>query len=362
LIERVERLPKPKPDVENVLAVMRCHRPERIPLLELKFDDEMMSALLDAPLIKWSRDASPEQRRKAVEHLVDPMHRMGFDVFRLRTNIPFTIHRERLADTADLSRGQREWQDEHGGPIRSFADFEHYPWPTLSDVDFGPVEEVGRALPEGMACLGFCGGVFEWSTWLMGTENFMMALYEAPDLVEAITSRVGTLIYECFERWCSVDYVPILWLADDLGFKTATLIAPEHIRRYCLPWYRRYADLAHRSGRLFMLHSCGYVESIMPDLAEAGVDAKHSFEDVIEPVEKFVCRWAGQVAGIGGVDVDLLARGSEESVTRRTDHILRTCAPLGGYAAGSGNSVTNYIPVNHYLAMLETVHRFNGRM
>ncbi len=42
--------------------------------------------------------------------------------------------------------------------------------------------------------------------------------------------------------------------------------------------------------------------------------------------------------------------------------ILETCAPGGGYACGSGNSVTNYVPTTNYLAMLESIHRFNGRM
>jgi len=27
-----------------------------------------------------------------------------------------------------------------------------------------------------------------------------------------------------------------------------------------------------------------------------------------------------------------------------------------------GNSITNYMPAANYVAMIETVHRFNGRM
>jgi hypothetical protein len=62
------------------------------------------------------------------------------------------------------------------------------------------------------------------------------------------------------------------------------------------------------------------------------------------------------------VDVDLLSRGTEENVRRRTRQILDACAPAGGYACGSGNSITNYMPTGNYLAMIETIHRFNGRM
>ena len=80
---------------------------------------------------------------------------------------------------------------------------------------------------------------------------------------------------------------------------------------------------------------------------------------MIEPVEECFREWGGKVAILGGVDVDILARGSEEDARLRTLQILEACAPKGGYAAGSGNSVTNYVSVDNYLAMVETVHRFN---
>ena len=101
----------------------------------------------------------------------------------------------------------------------------------------------------------------------------------------------------------------------------------------------------------------------MPDLIEeVRIDAKHSFEDVIVPVEEFKRRWGARVAVLGGVDVDLLSRGTEGDVRRRTAQILEACAPGGGYACGSGNSITNYMPTENYVAMIETIHRFNGRM
>jgi uroporphyrinogen decarboxylase len=191
----------------------------------------------------------------------------------------------------------------------------------------------------------------------------MLLLYDNPDLVRAVVDRVGQIIYDAFRVFCDMEKVFALWLGDDMGFKTATLLQPQHLRNYILPWHKRYAELAHHTGRLFLLHSCGHVEAIMPDLIEdVRIDAKHSFEDVIIPVEDFKQRWGKRVAVMGGVDVDLLSRGTEDDVRRRTSQILTACAPGGGYACGSGNSITNYMPTANYLAMLETIHRFNGRM
>jgi uroporphyrinogen decarboxylase len=63
---------------------------------------------------------------------------------------------------------------------------------------------------------------------------------------------------------------------------------------------------------------------------------------------------------LGGVDMDLLARGSEEQVRGRTREILEVCGAKGtGYCLGSGNTAANYIPKQSYLAMLDEGHRWN---
>ncbi len=362
MIDRVERLPHPEPDYRNLIAVLRRQKPQRVPIVELKIDDEICSVLLGESYTPWSSNAPTDARKRSIEQMIQVPWRLGLDTFRFRTGIPFQRKHGYSVDTAGVSRGQRDWQDEHSGPIQNIEDYKRYPWPDIKDVDFGPVEEIFKAIPDGMAPIAYCSGVFEWATWLMGLETFMISLYDSPDLVRDVVDRVGSLIYLCFEHWCRYEAIPILWLGDDLGFKTAPLVSPDTIREYILPWHQRYAELAHKHGKLFMLHCCGNVEAIMPDLAgRVRIDAKHSFEDVIEPVEQFYDKWHKHVAIIGGVDIDLLARMSEADVVRRTREILEHCAPGGGYASGSGNSVANYIPVDNYLAMIETVHRFNGR-
>jgi len=363
LIDRVERLPRPEPDVRRLLAVLRRERPDRVPLLELKLDEEVRSALVGEPLVPWWTGAPPEERRRAVRQFVKLMHRLGYDAFWVPTNVPFMFQTASATDTAGLSRGERTWQSEHDGPIQSLRDLEHYPWPTLSNIDFGPADEIDHVLPEGMGCIGFCNGVLEWSSWLMGLQPFSLSLYDNHVLVREVVDRVGRLIYQVYEVWVQREQIVALWSGDDMGFKTGTLIAPEHLREYILPWHRRYAELAHARGKPYILHSCGNLRAIMPDLTDdVRIDAKHSFEDVIEPVEEFHRTWGSRVAAIGGVDMDVLARGTEETVARRTLQILESCAPRGGYAAGSGNTVSNYVPVGNYLAMVEAVHRFNGRL
>ena len=359
----MRRLPKPQPNVEHFKQVLRRGPSDRVPLVELAIAEETLTELHGAPLIPLSRQDGPQRFREAIRQRIQLWHDLGYDYFRVRAEIPFKVETFAAHDTAKSATGERHWANEHEGAIKSLADFEAYPWPTPAAVNFSAAEAAQSELPDGMGMMGFSGGVLEWSSYLLGLEGMMLLLYDNPDLVRAVVDRVGQIIYDAFRVFCDMEKVFALWLGDDMGFKTATLLQPQHLRNYILPWHKRYAELAHHTGRLFLLHSCGHVEAIMPDLIEdVRIDAKHSFEDVIIPVEDFKRRWGKGVAVLGGVDVDLLSRGTEDDVRRRTSQILTACAPGGGYACGSGNSITNYMPTANYLAMIETIHRFNGRM
>ena len=121
------------------------------------------------------------------------------------------------------------------------------------------------------------------------------------------------------------------------------------------------ASIAHEHGLPFLLHACGNLGAVMEDLIDdVGVDAQHSFEDAIEPVESFTARYGDRIAVIGGLDVDLMARGTEDQVRTRVRHILETCAPSRAYVLGSGKTIANYIPARNFMAMLDEGWRFNG--
>ena len=90
----------------------------------------------------------------------------------------------------------------------------------------------------------------------------------------------------------------------------------------------------------------------MEDIIACGWDARHSFEDAIEPVWEAKARWGGRIALLGGFDMDKLCRMSVREVRRHTRLLIERCAPGGGWALGTGNSVANYVPVENFLAML----------
>jgi len=369
---RVER----RPDFDNLRrALLRQEPPGPVPFIELFADPGTIQKVLGEE-IGWhsimlaeaddaaSRRRSSWRGRDVLNLILRFCYENGYDYVWAWTGLAFPRDNYlEAADTADVENlpgGTRMWQDESRGPIQSWADFDAYPWPVAERISYRAIEYLNGIVPEGMKISVNLGGIFENSSWLMGLESFSYALADQPDLVAAICQRVGELTSAAAAQAVSIDNVGMVFLGDDLGFATGTLISPAVLREHIFPHHRRLVEIAHAAGKLALLHSCGNLAGIMDEIIELGFDAKHSFEDKIMPVEEVSRLWGSRIAVLGGVDMDLLARGSQEEVRQRTREILNSCAAAGtGYCLGTGNSVANYIPTENYLAMLDEGRRWN---
>ncbi|HHN47316.1 MAG TPA: uroporphyrinogen-III decarboxylase-like protein [Planctomycetes bacterium] len=268
----------------------------------------------------------------------------------------------RTADTSqtEIVRKERAWVNEHRGPVTTWEEFEKYPWPKPGMFDTSSLEWLEKNLPDGMCMTSRAHSVFEELSWLMGLETLAFALYDTPDLVKAVADRAGEIFLAAARVHVQFDKMKFLFGGDDMGHKTATLVSPDDLRKYVLPWHRKIAEVSHEAGRPYVLHSCGNLEAIMPDLVEdVKIDGRHSYEDAIEPVESIYRRWGGKVAILGGIDVDFLCRSSEEAIRGRVRKVLSGCHP-GRYALGTGNSVANYIPIDNYLVMLDEGRKYSA--
>ena len=337
---------KPEPNFERFLKVVRRQgEPDRVPFAELFHDFEIMEAI----------QGPPQQGEDPAAWRVRFWRDLGYDYVTTGVNLSFPTKGLQAKDTAGLSRGERGWVDEAAGPITTWQEFEVYPWPTVTDEAYKPIENLARHLPEGMKIAAMIpGGPFENLTFLMGFEVFSYALLDQPELVAAVAEKVNQILLKVVATTASMDCVGAQWLNDDLGFKGGTLASPAVLHKYVFPTLTRMCELAHGYGKPILLHSCGKLDGIMDELIDGvGIDAKHSFEHVIMPVWEAKRHWGERVALLGGVDMDVLARGTEDEVRAYTRRCLEECAPGGGWALGTGNSVANYLPVKNFLAMLD---------
>ena len=112
-----------------------------------------------------------------------------------------------------------------------------------------------------------------------------------------------------------------------------------------------FSNGEEQDGRTISLNAGHCIE----DRAGLGYDARHSYEDKIVPVEQAYEQFVGKMAVLGGIDMNYLICSSEEEITARCRRILEQTKERGGYALGSGNSIPDYVPDEHYFAMLRAV-------
>ncbi len=353
---------KPHPDYNRLIrAISRSGDPGYVPLLELLADPEFIAAYLGETVpMTWNQKAGHDLWMASIDQKIRFWFSLGYDAIWQGPAIDFPqVPMLKSQDTAQYSRSTREWFNESKGCITNWAEYDVYPWAGSKEADYFPLEYMAQWLPEGMGIFGALDGVYESLSWMMGYETLCTSLYDQPDLVAAICERIAEVYIPLARSLAQMERVIGLWMGDDLGFKTGTLISPRHLRQYIFPIQRKIAEIAHQYGKPFLLHSCGNLAGIMEDLISfVGVDAKHSFEDQIDPVEHFCLRYQERLCSIGGIDIDLLVRGSEEQIRKRTRQVLEACAPTKAYMLGSGNTLANYIPIPNYLAMVDEGRRF----
>lgn len=247
--------------------------------------------------------------------------------------------------------------------IHDREEYERYPWPPASrPIEYRHFDTVSRLLPPGSKIVGGVGsGPFEWASKMMGLEGLSYAVVDDPGLVAAVFGRLGALFIAATETLARMDAVGALRQGDDLGFRSSTFLSPADLRKTVFPIYKRMADIAHANGKPFILHSCGNLNGVYDDLIErCGIDAKHSFEDSILPVTEFKRRHGARMTPLGGIDVDVLCRGTEGELRSYVRRCVETCFGDGHWAVGSGSSLTDYMPVRNYLIALDEARKTAG--
>ena len=182
------------------------------------------------------------------------------------------------------------------------------------------------------------------------------------ELFSSIFKKVGETNFKIWERFMKDfgDVFCVLRFGDDMGFKTSTLLSDDDIRRHIIPQYKPIIDLVHSYGKPFLLHTCGCIFNVFEDLIDAGIDAKHSNEDVIAMFPVWVERYGDRIGNFGGIDTEAVCLLAEADIKKYILEVLGQVDGKGGIAWGSGNSIPDYVPASGFLAMIDTIREYRG--
>ncbi|MHB0999971.1 MAG: uroporphyrinogen decarboxylase family protein [Armatimonadota bacterium] len=339
-----------KPDFEQFLKVLKREgKPDHLP-----FYEHIASSGFIARRTGTDYDKMPGGSEIYWRTYVDFWIGMGYDCVPMEIPLNCAL----AAGHDALSEGS-----EAHVVIRNREDYDNYAWADEAHpLEFKHFETVASMLPEGAKIVGgVCMGPYEWLSQMMGTIGLSYALLDDPELVEMVATRIGRLHRSAVRQLASMDCIGALRQGDDLGFKTSTFLSPTDLRKYIFPTYKVMVEEAHNAGKPFILHSCGNLAEVYEDLIEdCKIDAKHSFEDIILPVADFKKQYGHRVTPLGGLDVDVICRSTEEEVRAYARKRIEECFYDGYWTLGTGNSLTDYMPVENYIAVLDEGMKVTG--
>jgi hypothetical protein len=103
-----------------------------------------------------------------------------------------------------------------------------------------------------------------------GLERCVYDLCDHPQVVEDLLERMHAL--NCAQYTLTAQHTPgrviVCW--DDMN---SLYLSRAQARRYWLPAIRDYAEICHRYGKLFVVHTCGKLQGLLDLFPEASVDA-----------------------------------------------------------------------------------------
>jgi hypothetical protein len=190
-----------------------------------------------------------------------------------------------------------------------------------------------------------CGCVeltlFERSYLLMGLENALMAYMTDTEEMSDLLGAVTDFNIEVISRLHEAAHLDMVWYGDDWGSQEQLFLPPDIWRATVGKHTRRvYAAMKER-GIIINQHSCGRIESVLPDVIEMGADIWNPCQPCND-LAGLRKRFDGRITFCGGIDSQhvldrpgVTPREVRAEVRKRIDEL----ADGGGYIAAPSHSV-----------------------
>lgn len=245
-------------------------------------------------------------------------------------------------------------------PIKTPADLDKNPFdPPELESRYENMLDPARYQPDKFCYFVKTGGPYLRNAFIRGTENWLMDIAGDEGFAKELAMRMGRFLtqigLESLSRWGQYDTG--VWIFDDMAYNHGPMFSPDAFERILLPAYAHMVKSWKEAGASFvLLHSDGNIESLIPMLIEAGIDAFNPVEprsgmDLVRLHKEY----GERAAFIGGMcNSVVLPNGPEEAIRSQARGIVEAGRD-GGVIIGA-HSIGPDIPIEHYEAYLDEVH------
>ena len=197
---------------------------------------------------------------------------------------------------------------------------------------------------------------------LVGPEEILYLFYDAPELVHDMMRTWLALADAVTTKHQAHVALDELFLAEDICYNGGSLISPEMMREFLLPYYQELIQNVKRrqpaDHHLFLqIDTDGACHNVIPLYQELGMDVMSPFEvasgcDVIALRKQYP-----ELRMRGGFDKRILAAG-KDAIDREIERIMPFMKAHGGYIPTSDHDVPEEVSFEDYMYYREKMRAF----
>ena len=226
------------------------------------------------------------------------------------------------------------------------------PDPEGEDV-WKPARELVRKYgDEYFICMALNCSIFEAAWYLHGMEDTLMDMMANEDYANALFDKMMEYPLRAGLRVID-EKVDMIWLGDDVGMQKTMLMPPELWRKYLKP---RMAKLissykAKNPDILVAYHSCGYIEPIIDELIEIGLDVLNPIQPLAMDPAVIKDKFGDRLSFWGAICVqETLPHGTEQTIRDEVKLRMETIGKGGGYMMSPAHTIQADTSLENVLA------------
>jgi len=198
--------------------------------------------------------------------------------------------------------------------------------------------------------------------WLIPAEKLFMYMATDPEWIREIADTVINLFISQLQlarsRGLTIDAV---WTCNDMGYRNGPLFSPQMYRDIFQPGDKRLWETAHSLGMQTILHCCGNIMPLIPDLIDAGLDCYEAIEakagmDVVELKKQF----GDRLSFMGNINAQIMGAPDPAVIEEEIRRKVGFAKQGGGYIYHSDHSVPDTVSLKRYRYILELVKKYGS--
>ena len=203
------------------------------------------------------------------------------------------------------------------------------------------------------------GSHWEKAYFTRGIENFLADIAAFPEFAQELMNYIIDLNMEILPKLAACPHVDGVLLGSDWGTQIDLIMSPTAWREMIKPGEKKEYDLLKAHNKKVMVHSCGNIVRVMPDLVELGVDILNPVQPECMDLKFLKETYGDKITFWGGISTQrTLPYGTPDDVRKETREVIELMSKNGGYITCGSQDIQTDVPYENLKALIETAMEY----